>query len=416
MVTFWSHGVGSMAKQTATGIWVRENGTITIDFRYRGVRFREATGLTDTKENLKTAISLRNEIVTTIKRDQLNGTENFKFTDYFPDSKKYQETFGENQTVAVNATFKEYTERYRQRVTARIESGELKYSSLKSYKVALEKLKTAKFFNMKMRDIKKSNIQDYITQLLKTLSPKSVNNLLTPMRQIFEMAFEDEVIDSNPADRVKNPKFPRPEINPFTSMEVEKILMYMSEKHPEHVGYVAFMFYTGCRVGEALAAKWENLTSHGENWTYFFKESRTEGRIGTPKTRESIREVPIMQPLKRYLTQQKKISFMAGDFIFINPRTGEPYYKNAHIINGIWKPALKKLKIAYRDMREFRHTHAVLSLVAGDNIHDIAKRLGHSDTGVTIRTYAKYLKEYTKPSNLEQLLNIEANCKSSNSI
>lgn len=398
------------------GLRVRgKSKLIEINLYYKGERLFVRTGLPATKENLKHASILRETMINAIKHDKLNGTEHFNITDYLPESGKINQLLGRN-TINKNITFEEYSELYRNRITERIESGELKYSSLKSYKVALNKLKAAKFFNMKMRDIKKSHIEDYKTQLLKMLSPKSVNNLLTPMRQIFEMAFEDEVIDSNPADRVKNPKFPRPEINPFTSMEVEKILMYMSEKHPEHVGYVAFMFYTGCRVGEALAAKWENLTSHGENWTYFFKESRTEGRIGTPKTRESIREVPIMQPLKRYLTQQKKISFMAGDFIFINPRTGEPYYKNAHIINGIWKPALKKLKIAYRDMREFRHTHAVLSLVAGDNIHDIAKRLGHSDTGVTIRTYAKYLKDYSKPSNLEQLLNIETNCKSSNSI
>lgn len=396
-----------MTKQKASGIWVRENGTITIDFRYRGVRFREATGLQNTKENLKTAILLRNEIVAAIKRDTLNGTNNFKFTDYFPHSRKYHSLFGNNQLIDVDITFKEYSYIYLKKITDRISSGELKHSSLKSYKTALKRLEVAKFYNLRIRDIKKSHIQDYTTQLLKTVSSKTVNNLLTPMRQIFEMAFEDEVIETNPAARIKNPKFGKPDIQPFTMQEVKKIIRYFEDKQPEHVSFVAFLFYTGCRIGEALAAKWENLTHCNEQWTYHIKENRVEGRLTTPKTIEGNRTVPIMTPLKNYLTNQKAISLMVSDFIFINPRTKEPYHKNAHIINGAWKPALKNLKIAYRDMRQLRHTHAVLSLVAGDTIHDIAKRLGHSDTGVTISTYVKYLPDYAKKSQLEKFMSEE---------
>lgn len=401
-----------MAKQKSSGIWARKDGSITIDFRYKGIRFREATGLTVSKENMKAAELMRAEIVTAIKRDQLNGTNHFNFLDYFPKSKKYRQLFSEDQAAKPDTTFKEYAEKYRKRILERIESGELKFSSLKSYKTALKRLETSKLFNMRLRDIKKSHIEDYKTQLLKTLSPKSVNNLLTPMRQILEMAFEDEVIDSNPADRVKNPKFPRPEMHPFSLEEMKKILAYFEEKHPEHVAFIAFLFFTGCRIGEALAAKWENLTESGNEWAYHIKESRTEGRIGTPKTLEGNRIVPIMKPLQKYLKKQKAISYMRSDFMFINPRTGEPYHKNAHIINGIWKPALKKLRIAYRDMKQLRHTHASITMSLNDSIHDIAKRLGHSDTGVTTRTYAKYMSDYTKPSKLEtfdDILTNEAN-------
>ncbi|WP_022850798.1 site-specific integrase [Limisalsivibrio acetivorans] len=398
------------------GLRVRgKSKLIEINLYYKGERLFVRTGLPATKENLKHASILRETMINAIKHDKLNGTEHFNITDYLPESGKINQLLGRN-TVNKGATFQDYAEKYRKRILECHESGELKYSSLKSYKTGLRRLETAAFYKMKMRDIKKSHIQEYITQLLMTVGKKSVNNLLTPMRQAFEMAFEDEVIDSNPADRVRNPKFPKPEMQPFTRDEVLKILAYLREHHPEHAGYIAFVVYTGCRIGEAMAAKWENLSCDGDEWAYYINKNIVEGKESTPKTIESIREVPVLEPLKPYIQRQKAISLMASEYIFPNPRTGRPFNRNRPVINGIWRPTLKKLKIAYRDMKQLRHTHAVLALIAEDNLHDIAKRLGHANTGITTKAYIKYHKGYSKRSNLETYLDEETNCKSSDLI
>ena len=69
------------------------------------------------------------------------------------------------------------------------------------------------------------------------------------------------------------------------------------------------------------------------------------------------------------------------------------------------RPALKELGIKYRDMKQLRHTHAILSLIAGDNPHDVAKRLGHTSLQMLFTKYARFLKGEEKESKLGDLFN-----------
>ncbi|PLX66676.1 MAG: hypothetical protein C0602_11445 [Denitrovibrio sp.] len=65
----------------------------------------------------------------------------------------------------------------------------------------------------------------------------------------------------------------------------------------------------------------------------------------------------------------------------------------------VWKPTLKKLGIAFRIIYQCRHTHASLSILAGDNLAHIAERMGHKNVGTVITRYAKYVKavEFQQP-------------------
>ncbi len=52
------------------------------------------------------------------------------------------------------------------------------------------------------------------------------------------------------------------------------------------------------------------------------------------------------------------------------------------------KPPFKKIR--YHDLR---HTAATNLINKGANIHDISKRLGHTDIGTTLNIYGHYLDE-----------------------
>ena len=93
---------------------------------------------------------------------------------------------------------------------------------------------------------------------------------------------------------------------------------------------------------------------------------------------------------------------MKSEFVFIN-YYGKPYQKSTHIINNYWKPVLKELGIKYRDLRQLRHTHAILSLIARDNPHDVARRLGHTSLQMLFNRYAKFLNVREEESNLSKL-------------
>ena len=142
-----------------------------------------------------------------------------------------------------------------------------------------------------------------------------------------------------------------------------------------------------------LAMKWENFDFN--TWEYHIKENRVEGRLTTPKTRESKRIIKIPKLLQHAILEHKKYSFMKSDFVFITSY-GKPYHKSTHLIKNYWRPALKELGIKYRDMKQLRHTHAILSLIAGDNPHDAAKRLGHTSLQMLFTKYARFFERGRK--------------------
>ncbi|MGV0887361.1 hypothetical protein V6760_10855 [Acinetobacter venetianus] len=62
-------------------------------------------------------------------------------------------------------------------------------------------------------------------------SAKTRNDALIPLRGAFELAHDDEIIDKNPCDRLKNQKTQETEPDPFNEIERERILNWLKEKY-----------------------------------------------------------------------------------------------------------------------------------------------------------------------------------------
>jgi integrase len=79
------------------------------------------------------------------------------------------------------------------------------------------------------------------------------------------------------------------------------------------------------------------------------------------------------------LEQQKAFTFLAGNHVFHDPKTGEPWaYSKITDVRGFWQTALKRCGIRYRRPYSTRHTYATLGLMSGANPAFLAKQLGHS--------------------------------------
>ncbi len=372
------------------GVYIR-NRTIWINFIYKGVRCYESLKMPDTKQNRIYAERLLAEIKNKINLDIFN------YYEYFPNSKRLK-IFGIKPKPQIK--FSNYAKEWILKQQKKYDAKLLKYSTLKSYKIGVKKLEKAEFWNKYIDKINSVELQDYITDLSLTLSAKTVNNRLTPLRQIFNNAYLENIIEKNPMDKIKNLSIAKPEIEPFTQEEISYILNYIRQEYHHIYAFFAVLFFTGMRVGEALAMKWKNFDFN--NWTYHIKENRVDGRLTSPKTLQSKRVVKIIKPLQEAINNHKQYTFMKGSFVFLT-FYNKPFHKTAHINNNYWKPSLKELGIKYRPMRQLRHTHAILSLIAGDNPHDIAKRLGHTSLQMLFNKYARFLKGDNSESRLENL-------------
>ena len=145
------------------------------------------------------------------------------------------------------------------------------------------------------------------------------------------------------------------------------------------------LYLSGCRRGEVLALKWADYydSSININKTVNYKSMDGEAyEITSPKTKPSVRSVPLPAAMCKKLDEYKKTTPGEG-YIFGGdsplPRT------NVHraFENGIKLSEVKKIRI-----HDLRHSHASLLFNKGADILQIAKRLGHSDVSQLLNRYA----------------------------
>ncbi len=98
------------------------------------------------------------------------------------------------------------------------------------------------------------------------------------------------------------------------------------------------------------------------------------------------------------LIAQKQHSFEAGQQIWLNPRTAEPWKIDAQIRKTLWVPLCTRGGVRYRNPYQCRHTFASALLTEGANPWYVAEQLGHADAQLVFTTYGKFIREdYLRP-------------------
>ena len=241
------------------------------------------------------------------------------------------------------------------------------------------------FKDRDISSIKRFEIKDFADLKLKSASPKRVKMILNILSSIIDIAIDYEVINHNVSKNIVLPKHIKKEFDPFTQDEVNLIL---STATGWFQVYLAIAFFTGARTGEILALNWNDINLD-EGYISITKSLRN-GKISSPKTKSSVRDVPIFDILKPYLIRHMKNSMSIA--LFINPRTGNMFYKSAKL-TPYWRDLLKLCNISYRILYSSRHTFISTSLKIGSlSMLDIAQIVGHSNTEMIVRNYAKYIK------------------------
>jgi len=92
------------------------------------------------------------------------------------------------------------------------------------------------------------------------------------------------------------------------------------------------------------------------------------------------------------LIAQKPLSYVGNDFIFIRPRNRGSFFDYEHLERP-WKHILKCSKVRYRNPYQTRHTYASQLLSGGENILYIAQQMGHKNTEMVMRHYARWVEQ-----------------------
>ncbi|MBE6636112.1 MAG: site-specific integrase [Ruminococcaceae bacterium] len=248
-------------------------------------------------------------------------------------------------------------------------------------------------------------LQCYVTEMLKTgnlrtgkgLSSNSVNSIITVIQSTLKTAYTLGIINEYSGDKIKRPRSCEKNVDCFSLSEQKMIEQYILNEENTRLSGVLICLYTGLRIGELLALEWSDIDmSKGElrvNKTcYYGKDNNGVFRriTDTPKTKSSIRTIPIPKQLMSYLGVAKKKSrstyVVANGSSLVSIRS---YQRSFALL-------LKKLHIQHRGFHSLRHTFATRALECGMDVKTLSEILGHKNPTITLSRYAHSLMEHKK--------------------
>lgn len=233
---------------------------------------------------------------------------------------------------------------------------------------------------------------------------------------LMNYAVKMDYLTVNPLDKVGNFKSAyegKKEMLFYTPEEFKKYITAARNycKEQEKKGfygswnyYVFFMiaFFTGMRKGEINALTWQDIENNTIHITKSINQKLKGGdRITPPKNSASIRDIQMPPQLVTAIEEHKarykqlpsfrESLFICGGEMSVRDSTVSLMNETFAELAGV-----KVIRI-----HDFRHSHASLLANKGISIHEIARRLGHSDIKMTLQTYS-----HLYPSETERALSV----------
>lgn len=162
-----------------------------------------------------------------------------------------------------------------------------------------------------------------------------------------------------------------------------------------------FLFKTGFRVGEGMEVCWSDIDFENKMIRTYRRFSGDRQVFTPPKTKTSVREIPVDDKLLQVLKDLKEEQAMVlydrkdlnkEDLVFYDRRYKIP--TNAGL-NKYLRVCLSELGIGSQEMSATsgRHTYGSYLLAKGVDIWVVAKLMGHKDIQQLIKTYGHVLQE-----------------------
>jgi integrase len=389
----------------------KETNRLIIDFYYRGIRCREQTALPDTPANRKKV----EKLLTCIEQEIRLGT--FDYARFFPGSRNARK-FAQGpmvqagqairEALSVAGTVSPETPRFRDFAETWFAEKAIEWrrSHQDSVRRILDRVLIPHFGDREVGRITKADILAFRAQLAKVpargkqsvLSNARINKIMNPLRMILDEA-ADRFDFPIPFLNVKQLKVKKSDVQPFSLEEVRRILAAV---RADFRNYYTVRFFTGMRTGEIDGLKWKYVDF--ERRLILVRETLVAGREEYTKTDHSQRDIQMSQVVFDALKEQARATRHLSEYVFCN-RNGKPLdHKN--VTARVWYPLLRHLGLAKRRPYQTRHTAATLWLASGENPQWIAQQLGHANTEMLFRVYARFVPNLTRKdgSAFERLL------------
>lgn len=263
---------------------------------------------------------------------------------------------------------------------------------------------------IQIHSLSPSDIQELVNTLTnKGYAYSTIKKAYNAIDSCLTLAYERGEIKKNPAVRISLPKQIKKELSDIVFYNAEEIELikkhalfkYKNGEYKYSNGwYIILLLYTGMRVGELLALKWENINFNAGTLRVSgnLKQVRNRDKNSknvyklieqSPKTKSGNRLIPLADnavAALKYLWEHRHSEVYVAttkNGKFISPRNLDRAFRKITETAGI-KPA---------GVHSLRHTFASMLFKRGVDPKTVSEILGHSDVSITYNIYIHIIEE-----------------------
>lgn len=270
----------------------------------------------------------------------------------------------------------------------------IKVSTLASYTYKIKKYLSEPLDDLALNEIDLDVAQSLMDQLLNLLSPGTVKVIHQIVKSCFEQAVKKQLIKQNPFRLVTLPKMSKTKVQALRKSEQKKLEAVALEAGKKQGLPTVLALYTGLRIGEISALKWQNI-NFSENMIYVTdtlqRVSQAEENKKTAviqhssKTAAAYRAIPFNKKIRRLLLQHRKET--TGEYVFSSH--GKPC--EPRLLTYYFHKIREKAGLLSVHFHQLRHTFATRCLEKSSDIPSVSALLGHSSSQMTLDVYAHSL-------------------------
>ena len=237
-------------------------------------------------------------------------------------------------------------------------------------------------------EITLNNLNEFVASIKEKFSYSTTKLVKSLINRSLDFALKNNLIDEKIVISIglKNKQVRK--VEALEKQEQVKLEKYIFENEKWYHYGILISLYTGLRLGELLALKWQNIDI--KNKLIYIDKSvgsisqnhKTRIIESLPKTQSSIREIPISKQLFEILKVLKQ--FRICEYVVIS-HNGKRLMPRAY--QKSFENLLKKLKIKHYGFHALRHTFATRLLENGVDIKTISELMGHSSPTITLNRY-----------------------------